>query len=77
MVPTRLFKAVYDPHRQQAGVYLVDNAAGAQPQMISLAELAQVSGIDAFPSVSDEVKAEAMPLPSPKSYKERKRRGGH
>jgi endonuclease G len=77
MVPTQLFKAVYDPRTKQAGVYLVDNTANAQPQMISVAELEKVAGIDVFPAISAEVKAEAMPLPEPKTYRQRHRKGGH
>jgi endonuclease G len=77
MVPTQLFKAVYDPRTKQAGAYLVDNTATAQPQMISVAELEKVAGIDVFPAISAEVKAEAMSLPEPKTYQQRHRKGGH
>jgi len=74
MIPTRLFKAVYDPQRQKAGAYLIDNAEDAQPQTISIAELEKQTGISVYPSVSDEVKAKGMELPEPKSYKERRRK---
>jgi endonuclease G, mitochondrial len=74
MVPTQLYKAVFDPARQEAGAYLVDNTAGAQPLMISIAELEKVTGISLFPAVSDRVKTRAMRLPEPKTYKERKTR---
>jgi endonuclease G, mitochondrial len=76
MVPTQLYKAVYDPGRQEAGAYLIDNAAGVQPQKISIAELEKLTGISIFPSVSERVKSRAMQLPEPKSHKEGKRRGG-
>ena len=75
MVPTRLFKAVYDPKKQEAGAYLIDNAADAQPQRVSILELEKLTGISVFPSVSDDVKLRRMELPEPKSYKDRKRQG--
>ena len=76
MVPTRLFKAVYDPQRKEAGAYIIDNAADAQPQKVSIAELEKITGINIFPSVGDNVKSKLMRLPEPKSFKERKRKGG-
>jgi endonuclease G len=72
MVPTQMFKAIYDPKRQEAGAYLVDNREGAQVQIISIADLEKVSGINVFPSISNQVKDNGMRLPEPK---ERKRRG--
>jgi endonuclease G len=37
-------------------------------QGISINELAQITGIDPFPSVPAEVKAVAMPLPAPQPH---------
>lgn len=71
MVPTQTFKAVYNPNRNEAGAYLVDNAVGATVQTISIAELERLSGISVFPSISSQVKDSGMRLPEPK---ERKRR---
>ncbi|ABK97811.1 DNA/RNA non-specific endonuclease [Pelobacter propionicus] len=76
MVPTKLFKAVYDPQRREAGAYLIDNIADAQPEKISITELEKITGISIFPSVEKNVKSRLMRLPEPKSYKERKRKGG-
>ncbi len=76
MVPTKLFKAVYDPQRKEAGAYLIDNAADSQPEKISITELEKIIGISIFPSVEENVKSRLMRLPDPKSYKERKRKGG-
>ncbi|MBV5328637.1 MAG: DNA/RNA non-specific endonuclease, partial [Chlorobium sp.] len=73
MIPTQMFKAVYDPKRNEAGAYIVDNSAGAQIQTISIAELERVSGISVFPSINNQIKNNGMNLPEPK---ERKRRGG-
>lgn len=73
MVPTQMFKAIYDPRRKEAGVYLVDNVEGAQAQVITISELEKLNGISVFPSVSIHIKAKGMLLPP---AKERKRRGG-
>jgi endonuclease G len=76
MVPTKLFKAIYDPQRKEAGAYLIDNTADAQPQKITIEELEKTAGISMFPSVDSSVKSRLMRLPDPRSYKERKRKGG-
>jgi endonuclease G len=76
MVPTKLFKAIYDPQRKEAGAYLIDNTADAQPQKVTIEDLEKIAGISMFPSVEDSVKSRLMRLPDPRSYKERKRKGG-
>lgn len=73
MVPTQMFKAVYDPKRKEAGAYLVDNAEGAQPQKLSVADLEKLAGINIFPTLDQQTKSREMRLPDPK---ERKRKGG-
>ena len=42
MVPTKLFKAIYDPQRKEAGAYLIDNTADAQPQKVTIEELEKI-----------------------------------
>jgi len=76
MVPSSLYKAVYDPQRREAGAYVVANAAGAIPEMVSIQELQRRSGIDVFPGVPATIKGKAMSLPQPKSYRERKKKKG-
>lgn len=76
MVPTKLFKAIYDPQRKEAGAYLIDNVADAQPQKVTIDELEKIAGISMFPSVDDSVKSRLMRLPDPRSYKDRKHKGG-
>jgi endonuclease G, mitochondrial len=65
LVPTHIFKAVYDPKRNQAGAYLVENADGDQWRNVSIAELQQITGIDPFPGLAPSVKNYAMTLPEP------------
>ena len=69
LVPTAIFKAVYDPNRQEAGAYLVGNVVGATPRIMSIAELNEITGLDIFPAVSSRVKSRAMRLPVPKPRK--------
>jgi endonuclease G, mitochondrial len=73
MVPTQMFKAVYDPSRKEAGAYLVNNEPGTTVRKLSIAELEKIAGINIFPSLDQKTKERLMRLPDPK---ERKRRGG-
>ena len=65
MVPTQLFKAVYDPRRGEAGAYLIDNAENARARRISIAELEKIAGMDIVPSIGGQIKSRAMDLPEP------------
>lgn len=76
MVPTQLFKAVYDPNRQEAGAYLIDNTADARPQKITIAGLEKVTGITLFPALSERIRSAGMDLPDPRPFKERKHQAG-
>lgn len=67
LVPTQLYKALYDPASGEAGAYLMPNAAGSEWQEVSLDELRQVAGVDVFPGLSPAAKAKAMALPNPHS----------
>lgn len=66
LIPTRLFKAVYDANRGEAGVYLARNAPGDAWEAISLDQLAGLGGIVAFPDLPDSVRRRVMALPEPK-----------
>ena len=63
-VPTRIFKAIYEPKSGQAGVYVTvnDNDASAYATF-TLAELQEHTGIEAFPSAPSGTKGRAMELP--------------
>ncbi|MBJ6799729.1 DNA/RNA non-specific endonuclease [Geomonas propionica] len=71
IVPTAVFKAIYDPGRQEAGAYIVDNEPGASAKVISVTELKGVTGLDVFPGVNPRIKDKAMRLPMPKPRKQR------
>ncbi len=67
LVPTQLYKALYDPASGQAGAYLVPNAAGRDYRILSLDELRTATGIDVFPNLPPAAKAKAMALPEPQA----------
>ena len=67
-VPSRVYKAVYDPVRRAAAAYVTPNADGMDWQAISIDQLAQITGIDPFPAIPAEIKAVAMPLPAPQPH---------
>ncbi|MBF0340756.1 MAG: DNA/RNA non-specific endonuclease [Magnetococcales bacterium] len=73
MVPTSIFKAIYIPKNQTAGVYLTSNAPGDDWKTISLKELQELIGLDVFPTLPQTVKDRAMKLPDPSSQKHHKK----
>ncbi len=66
LVPTSVWKAVYDP-RTGAGVYLCSNTATPSCSILSVAALTGAVGIDPFPALSDRVKQRAITLPKPEN----------
>ena len=65
LVPTQVYKAVYDPELGQAGAYVAENADDARLREVSVAELREESGLDVFPGLPEPAKARAMDLPDP------------
>jgi len=65
MIPTNIYKAIYDPRSGRAAAYLVNNAAGMEYQVISIAELERMAGINLFPTLTDKIKNSPMDLPKP------------
>lgn len=68
LVPTQLYKALYDPERGEAGAYLAPNRTGGAWQAVSLAALRGTAGVDVFPGLPEAVKGRAMPLPEPREF---------
>ncbi|MCL1623273.1 DNA/RNA non-specific endonuclease [Moraxella sp. Tifton1] len=59
LVPSHFFKAIYIPSLNQAGVYYSPNAENSSHEIISLAELAHRTGIDAMPNLPASVQNSA------------------
>jgi endonuclease G len=72
VIPTGIFKAIYDPRRNAAAAYVVNNAPGMEWKAVSAAELQNLVGIDVFPALPADIKGRAMPLPRPMPYGHRK-----
>jgi endonuclease G len=65
LVPTSVYKAIYDPARKQAGAYVTPNAPGMEYQTLSIADLEQRININLFPKLGPEIKASKMQMPVP------------
>ncbi|KAA2238005.1 DNA/RNA non-specific endonuclease [Salinarimonas soli] len=65
LVPTHVFKAIYLPARRAAGAYVAANREGGGVEVVSIRELARLTGIDPFPSLPAQLKAQAADLPIP------------
>lgn len=65
IVPTHVFKAVLDPRRGVAGAYVAVNDGEALWQPASMAQLAELTGIEVFPGLTRRARAGIMPLPKP------------
>jgi len=68
LVPTFVFKAIYDPVRKQAAAYVTPNAPGMAYQTLSIAELEKCVGMNVFPKLPAEIKAVKMNLPAPRPH---------
>lgn len=65
LVPTQIYKAIYDPASGQAAAYLTNNAPGNAYKVISIAELEQITQIKFFQNMSESAKRTPMTLPEP------------
>jgi endonuclease G len=65
LVPTKLYKAIYDPSSGEGGAYLVTNAPGNDYEVVSIAQLEQMSGLKLFPSMAPSARENSMDLPDP------------
>jgi endonuclease G len=71
LVPTHLYKMVYSPRQQAGAAWLVENRGDAQPQVVPVAELERIIGIDLLPSLSERQKERMLRLPKIRQKKGR------
>jgi endonuclease G len=71
LIPTKIYKAIYDPSSGFSSAYIVDNASGGDYKVISIAELEQLTGLKIFPKLSESAKQNAMKLPEPSGSHEK------
>lgn len=67
LVPTSIFKAIYDP-RRGAAAYVVPNGPERRYEDISIATLQAMTGINVFPALPAAVRATAIKLPEPEQH---------
>jgi endonuclease G len=65
LVPTGVFKAIYDPARKAAAAYVVPNARGMEYQTLSIADLEKRANMNIFPGLPAQIKETKMALPTP------------
>lgn len=65
LIPTKIYKAIYDPATKKGAAYIIDNRSGDDYDVISIMELEQISGIRFFPQMKSTDKQTAMKLPNP------------
>lgn len=67
LVPTHVWKLLYSPKQQRAGVYLVTNDKTKEYAVLSVAELQKLAGIDPLPGLPAQAREQAMNLPKPQA----------
>jgi len=67
IIPTGVYKCLYDPTRKEAGCYLEQNAPGADYSTVSVSEIEKLAGINLFPVLTQDVKNRVMRLPAAKA----------
>lgn len=65
LIPSHVWKAIYNPKTKEAGAYWAPNAENSKYEEISLSELASRTGIDPFPTLPSKLKLTAADLPDP------------
>lgn len=65
LIPTKIYKAIYDPSTKKGAAYIVDNISDDDYNVVSIMELEQISGIRFFPQMKSSDKQTAIKLPNP------------
>lgn len=65
MIPTHMYKLVYDPKSRQAAAYYIKNEDTSDYQVISVSELESIAGINFLPTMSSQMKTVKLDLPPP------------
>jgi len=71
LVPSHLYKVVYSPRQKLAAAWFTENRAHADIQVIPVAELERIVGIEFLPSLSQQQKERMLRLPKIKQKKEK------
>lgn len=68
LVPTMIFKAIYDPSKHKAAAYIVANGPGNRWTQVPIPYLIEFTRINPFPGLSDSEIKEELPLPWPRPH---------
>ena len=71
IVPSHLYKVVYSPRQKAAAAWFVENRSDAPIQVIPVAELERIIGIELLPSLSERQKERMLALPKIRQRKTR------
>ncbi|WP_239700566.1 DNA/RNA non-specific endonuclease [Massilia sp. 9096] len=63
LVPTHLYKLVWDPRRQAGAAWFVENTADAKANVVPIPELERIIGINLLPALSEQDKERVLDLP--------------
>ena len=63
LVPTHVYKVVYSPRQKAAAAWFTENRADAEIQVIPVAELERIVGIEFLPSLTRQQKERMLHLP--------------
>lgn len=67
-IPSQLFKLIYIPSINKAGVYLVNNKSGMWYEKISISQLDKITGYVFLKNLSSQVKNNVFDLPTPRPH---------
>ena len=71
IVPSHLYKVVYSPRQKLAAAWFTENRADAPINVVPVAELERIVGIELLPSLSSKEKERMLRLPKIKQRKNR------
>lgn len=71
LVPTHLYKVVYSPRQKAAAAWFTENRANAEIQVMPVAELEGIVGIELLPSLTRQQKERMLHLPKIRQKKSR------
>lgn len=71
LVPSHLYKVVYSPRQRLAAAWFTENRAEAPINVVPVAELERIVGIELLPSLSTKEKERMLRLPKIKQRKKR------
>jgi endonuclease G len=64
LVPTNLYKLVWDPRQKAGAAWFVENTADAKANVVPIPELERIIGINLLPALSEQDKERVLDLPA-------------